>query len=66
MGEYYKYIIQCKPGITGYWQTEGRSDVTFEDRLKMDYKYYQNKNLKRDMKLLGKTVLNVVKKEGAI
>ena len=66
MGEYYKYIIQCKPGITGYWQTEGRSDVTFEDRLKMDYKYYQNKNLKIDMKLLGKTVLNVVKKEGAV
>ena len=35
MGEYYKYIIQCKPGITGYWQTTGRSGVTFQDRLKM-------------------------------
>ena len=66
MGEYYKYIIQCKPGITGYWQTTGRSDVTFDDRLKMDYKYYQNRNLKIDLKLLGKTILNVVKKEGAI
>lgn len=66
MGEYYKYIIQCKPGITGYWQTTGRSGVTFDDRLKMDYKYYQNRNLKIDLKLLGKTILNVVKKEGAI
>ena len=64
MGEYYKYIIQCKPGITGYWQTTGRSGVTFQDRLKMDYDYYQNRNLKIDLKLLGKT--NVVKKEGAI
>ena len=66
MGEYYKYIIQCKPGITGYWQTTGRSGVTFQDRLKMDYDYYQNRNLKTDLKLLGKTILNVVKKEGAI
>ena len=66
MSEYYKYIIQCKPGITGYWQTSGRSDVTFDDRLKMDYDYYQKKSSKMDFKLLIKTILNVVKKEGAI
>lgn len=66
MGEYYTYIIQSRPGITGYWQIAGRSDVTFDDRLKMDYDYNQNKNLKIDLKLLVKTVLNVVKKEGAI
>jgi undecaprenyl-phosphate galactose phosphotransferase len=66
MGEYYQYIIQSKPGITGYWQIAGRSDVTFEDRLKMDYKYYQKKNLKVDGKLLVKTVYKIVKKEGAV
>ena len=66
MGEYYTYIIQSRPGITGYWQIAGRSDVTFEDRLKMDYNYNQNKSLKTDLKLLVKTVLNVIKKEGAI
>ena len=66
MKEYYTYIIQSKPGITGYWQIAGRSDVTFENRLKMDYDYNQNKNLKTDLKLLAKTILNVVKKEGAI
>lgn len=66
MGEYYTYIIQTRPGITGYWQITGRSGVTFEDRLKMDYDYNQNKNLKTDFKLLVKTVLNVVKKEGAM
>lgn len=66
MGKYYTYIIQARPGITGYWQITGRSDVTFNDRLKMDYDYNQNKNLKTDLKLLVKTVLNVVKKEGAI
>ena len=66
MGNYYKYIIQCKPGITGYWQTSGRSDVTFDDRLKMDFKYCQKRSLKVDAKLLMKTILNVVKKEGAV
>lgn len=66
MGEYYTYIIQSRPGITGYWQITGRSDVTFKDRLKMDYDYNQNKNLKTDLKLLVKTVFNVVKKEGAM
>ncbi|MCI8617927.1 MAG: sugar transferase [Clostridia bacterium] len=66
MGKYYTYIIESKPGITGFWQIAGRSDVTFEDRLKMDYNYNQNKSLKTDMKLLIKTVINVAKKEGAI
>lgn len=66
MGEYYTYIIQSRPGITGYWQIAGRSDVIFQDRLKMDYNYNQNKSLKTDLKLLAKTVLNVVKKEGAM
>ena len=66
MGEYYDYIIKTRPGITGYWQITGRSDVTFDDRLKMDYDYIENKSLKTDLKLLIKTVLKVVKKEGAI
>lgn len=65
MGEYYTYIVKSRPGITGYWQIAGRSDVTFEDRLKMDYNYIQNKSLKTDFKILVKTILNVIKKEGA-
>jgi undecaprenyl-phosphate galactose phosphotransferase len=66
MGGYYHYIVKCKPGLTGYWQVNGRSHVTFEDRLEMDYKYYNEKSLKNDVKLLKKTVEKVLKKEGAI
>lgn len=66
MGEYYTYIIKSRPGITGYWQIAGRSDVNFDDRLKMDYDYNKNRSLKTDLKILVKTVLNVMKKEGAI
>ena len=66
MGKYYDSIIKTRPGITGYWQITGRSDVTFEDRLKMDHDYIENKNLKADVKIFVKTILNVLKKEGAL
>ncbi len=66
MGEYYKYIIKSKPGLTGFWQIYGRSKVTFTERLNMDYKYSNNQNLKYDTKLLMKTFVNVIKKEGAL
>ena len=66
MGHYYKYIIQCKPGITGLWQISGRSGITFNDRVRMDFDYFNKKTLKRDMRLLFKTVKKVVKSEGAL
>ena len=63
---FFKYITSCRPGITGLWQTRGRSNTTFTDRLTMDMEYYHNHSLKQDIKLIYKTVRNVVKKEGAI
>ena len=63
---FFNYIMSCKPGLTGFWQVNGRSDVTFTDRLDMDMKYYYNHNLKMDLKILKDTFVNVVKKEGAI
>ncbi len=63
---FFKYITSCKPGITGLWQTRGRSNTTFTERLTMDMEYYYNHTLKTDIKLLYKTVENVIKKEGAI
>ena len=63
---FFKYITSCKPGITGLWQVRGRSNTTFTDRLTMDMEYYYNHTLKQDIKLLYKTVENVIKKEGAI
>lgn len=66
MKYFYPYIIESKPGITGFWQISGRSEVTFEERLNMDFTYFKVKNLKLDIKLLVKTFMNVVKKEGAI
>ena len=66
MTYYYKYIVSCRPGLTGYWQIAGRSNVTFEDRLHMDMDYYRKHTLKTDMRILKKTVEKCLKKEGAI
>lgn len=66
MNGFFKYITSCKPGLTGFWQVNGRNDVTFTDRLSMDMNYYYNHNLKLDIKLLLKTVSKIIKKEGAI
>ncbi len=66
MNGFFKYITSCKPGITGLWQTSGRSDTTFTERLTLDMSYYYNHSLKSEIKILYKTVRNVIKKEGAI
>lgn len=66
MGEYYNYVIKCKPGITGLWQVSGRNQNTFKERLQLDLEYYNNRNLWYDMKIVFKTVLSVFRKEGAM
>ena len=66
MGDYYKYIVTNRPGVTGFWQVAGRNDVTFKDRLIMDIDYYRRGNLLLDIKLIFKTAEKVIKKEGAV
>ena len=65
MGEYYNTIIKCKPGITGYWQVNGRSGTDFIKRLVLDEYYYNVRCLVMDTKILLKTFTKVFKKEGA-
>ena len=60
MGERYNEIIKVKPGVTGYWQVNGRSDVDFEERTRMDIEYIKNRNLWLDFKILIKTFLAVL------
>lgn len=56
---------KVKPGITGWWACNGRSATTYEDRLKLEYYYVNNRSLKLDIKCIFKTIAAVVKKEGA-
>ena len=58
--------LAIKPGITGMWQVSGRSNITdFEEVVKLDTDYIENWSLGLDIKILLKTVLMVVKRNGA-
>ena len=65
MGEYYDDIVKTKPGLTGYWQVNGRSDVSFKKRLELERYYSNNYSLILDIKIMFKTVKVVLCKKGA-
>lgn len=65
MGEYYNDIITSKPGITGYWQVSGRSNVTFNDRLKLESFYSKNRGFKMDIKIFFLTFYVIFFGKGA-
>jgi exopolysaccharide biosynthesis polyprenyl glycosylphosphotransferase len=57
-------FLSVKPGITGLWQVSGRSNLTYEDRVKLDVYYIQNWSLWLDIKILFKTVGAVLSRSG--
>lgn len=65
-GEQKDKILSVKPGITGYWAANGRSDTSYEERVEMESTYVDKFSVWLDIKLLFKTVWSVVKKEGAV
>lgn len=48
--------LEVKPGLTCYWQVSGRNNIDFENWMKLDIKYVEEKNLWLDIKLIFKTV----------
>lgn len=60
-------LLQVKPGITGYWQTSGRSNCTYEtgERQKLEMYYVRNRSIWIDLKILFKTVGVVLSRKGA-
>lgn len=61
----YKFL-SITPGLTGYWQANGRSTTTYEERMKMELYYIDNMSIKTDIKIFFKTIISVLKKEGAV
>ncbi|OUQ02178.1 exopolysaccharide biosynthesis polyprenyl glycosylphosphotransferase [Thomasclavelia spiroformis] len=66
MGQYYDSIIKLKPGVTGMWQANGRSDVEFSYRCKLDDYYYHNWSIWLDFTIIYKTVKSVVYGKGSL
>jgi exopolysaccharide biosynthesis polyprenyl glycosylphosphotransferase len=64
-GERSASFLALKPGITGLWQISGRSDISYEDRVKLDIYYVENWSLLLDMKILAKTALTILNGRGA-
>lgn len=61
----HKIYESVKPGITGWWASHGRSALTYQERLKLEYYYVQNQSLMLDIKCMFATVMAVLKKTGA-
>ena len=66
MGQYYDSIIKLKPGVTGMWQANGRSDVEFSYRCKLDDYYYHNWSIWLDFTIIYKTIKSVVYGKGSL
>lgn len=64
-GDQKQKLLSVKPGLTGYWAVNGRSDTTYEERINMELYYVDHISFLLDIKIFFKTILVVLKREGA-
>ena len=57
--------LEVLPGITGLWQVSGRSDIDFDDRLKLDVEYIERQSFSFDVLILFRTIAAVFRPKGA-
>jgi len=58
-------LLTVWPGITGLWQISGRSDVTYEERVRLDMEYIRNYTIWLDLQILVRTIPAVLRGKGA-
>jgi len=58
-------ILEVKPGITGLWQVNGRGELDYDERVRMNVYYVDNRSLLLDLKILAKTIPAVFTARGA-
>lgn len=58
-------FLTVKPGVTGYWQICGRSEVGYPERADLEFYYIDNQGFKLDVKIIVNTILLVISKKGA-
>lgn len=64
-GDYQELYKSVKPGLTGLWQISGRSDTTYDERIAFDIEYITTRNIFKDIYILMKTLIKVLKRDGA-
>lgn len=57
--------LVVKPGLTGLWQISGRSNLTWDESVRLDLRYVENWSLALDLQILWKTLAVIVKRSGA-
>jgi len=57
--------LRVRPGMTGLWQVSGRSDLSWEESVRLDLYYVENWSLSLDMQILWRTASAVLKSAGA-
>lgn len=61
-----KELLKVKPGITGYWQVHGRSEINFDKRVRMDAYYARQRSILQDIIILLKTPWVMISGKGAL
>jgi len=61
-----KIVLSVRPGVTGYWQVSGRSEINFDKRIKMDAEYVKKRSITYDISIIMKTPGAMVSGKGAL
>ncbi len=61
-----KVVRSVRPGITGYWQVTGRSEINFDKRIQMDADYVHKRSIQYDLWIIAKTPWAMVSGKGAL
>lgn len=64
-GDSMEIVHSVRPGITGYWGANGRSNTTYEERVEMEAYYAKNISFWLDVKIFFKTIISIIKRDGA-
>jgi len=64
-GEWQEKILEVKPGITGLWQVRGRGDLDYDERVRLNVYYVDNRSVLLDLRILAKTIPAVFTGKGA-
>lgn len=65
-GDQVEDLLGVRPGITGYWQVNGRSRLSYEDRVRLDLSYIRSWSLRLDIAILGRTARTLLSRAGAV
>lgn len=61
-----KVVLSVKPGVTGFWQVSGRSEINFDKRIEMDASYVRKRSLLYDFWIISKTPWAMISGRGAL